>query len=206
MIFRQRVGCILLIFVLIVSCTDSTSDRRSQTVRVLKVIDGDTIVLTDGRDVRYMCLDTPERDEPYYEDARRLNHDLVDGKTITLRFGARATDRYGRTLAMVYVGELSVAESLITAGLAVVYGFSDNQKFLPPLIIRQREAIKKKIGIWSILPEGDEEQYVASTVGFRFHRPECESAGQIREDHRIQYDSRRAAFYQGLSPCGRCQP
>jgi micrococcal nuclease len=203
---RQRIGWILPLLALVVFCSDSTSDRTSQTARALKVIDGDTIILTDGREVRYMCIDTPERNEPLYEEARQLNHDLVYGKTITLHFGPRATDRYGRTLAMVHVGKLSVAESLITAGLAIVYGFSDNQKFLPPLITKQREAIDKKTGLWAALKEGDEEFYIASTTGFRFHRPQCESAAKIRADRRMQYDSRLAAFYDGLAPCGHCRP
>lgn len=206
MISGRHVRWISLLVALAVSCTGPASDRTSETARVLKIIDGDTIVLTDGRDVRYMCVNTPERGEPYYEAARRLNHDLVYGKTITMYFGERAIDRYGRTLAMVYIGELSVAEALITSGLAVVYGFTDNQKFLPPLIIKQREAMEQQLGLWSNLPEGDDEFYLASTVGFRFHRPHCESVSQIRQERRMRYDSQRAAFYDGLSPCGQCRP
>ncbi len=99
-----------------------------------------------------------------------------------------------------------MAESLITAGLAIVYGFSDNQKFLPLLITRQREAIEKRTGLWAALKEGGEEFYPASTTGFRFHRPDCESAAKIRADHRLQYNSRLAAFYDGLAPCGHCRP
>jgi len=203
---RQCRRWMFFLLIVLVSCSDSTSDRRWETARVLEVIDGDSIILTDGRNVRYMCINTPEKKEPYYEQAKQLNRDLVGGKTVTLRFGQRAIDRYGRTLAMVYRGETSVAESLVTVGLATVYGFPDNAAFLPLLIRRQREAIDRRIGLWSQPPTSDEEFYIASIVGFRFHRPNCKSVSQIRPDRRMEYASKIEAYYDGLSPCRRCRP
>lgn len=196
----------LVFLALLVSCSDSTSRRQTETAQVLEVIDGDTIILTDGREVRYMCIDTPERDEPYYEQARQLNRDLVGGKTITLHYGKRRIDRYGRTLAVVYQGEISVAESLATVGLAIVYGFSDNADFLPPLILRQRHAIDNRIGLWSKPQIDDEEHYIVSVLGFRFHRPDCRSVSQIDFPRRMQYNSKLEAYYDGYSPCQRCRP
>ncbi len=197
----------LIVFcALLFCCTSPSDDHNTQRVQVLTVIDGDTIELTDGRVVRYMCIDTPERGKPFYEEATQLNHDLVYGQTITLRFGRRKLDRYGRTLARVFVENISIADSLIAAGLALVYGFQDNQEFLAPLIARQREAIGRGSGIWSALSPADEEFYLASTIGFRFHRPGCKSAAKIRADHRLRYDARHAAYYDGLAPCRNCKP
>jgi len=204
---RQRCYRWALVFLaLLVSCSDLTSRRQTETVQVLEVIDGDTIILTDGREVRYMCIDTPEIDEPYYEQAGQLNRDLVGGKTVTLHFGKRRTDRYGRTLAVVYQGEISVAESLVTVGLAIVYGFSDNADFLPPLIRKQRQAIDHRIGLWSEPLADDEEYYIASALGFRFHRPDCRSVSQIKHPRRMRYNSKLEAYYDGLSPCNSCRP
>ncbi len=196
----------LVLLILLVSCSDSPSRRQSETAQVLEVIDGDTIILTDGRDVRYMCIDTPERDEPYYEQASQLNRDLVGGKTVTLHFGQRRTDRYGRTLALVHQGEISVAESLVTVGLAIVYGFTDNADFLPPLILKQRQAIDRRIGLWSEPQIENEDYYIASVLSFRFHRPDCRSVSQIEHPRRMQYSSKLEAYCDGLSPCNRCDP
>ncbi len=206
---RRRIALCLGLLCLIagvVSCSSPKQKQQSETVTALKVIDGDTIILTDGRKVRYMCVDTPERGEPWNVEATELNRQLVEGETIELRFGKRPTDRYGRTLAMVRVAGINLADTLISAGLAMVYGFSDNADFLPPLIRRQREAIDQRLGIWSQNLTGDENEYIGSMTGYRFHRPNCEAAGKIKLNRIVRYQSKRDAFYDGLSPCGRCKP
>jgi len=204
--YRLSPGLFLFLLGLVCCCARHTPDQQEQTAQVLRVIDGDTIELTDGRIVRYMCIDTPEADEPLCEAATQLNYDLVYGKTITLHTGRRIFDRYGRILARVSVDDIFVAETLVAAGLARVYGFEDNQEFLPPLIIRQRAAIEKGLGIWSALPAEDEQYYVASATGFRFHRPGCASAAEIGADRLLRYASRREAYSAGLSPCRNCRP
>jgi micrococcal nuclease len=41
------------------------------------VIDGDTIELTNGRRVRYIGINTPERDQPYYNEAKETNQKIA---------------------------------------------------------------------------------------------------------------------------------
>jgi endonuclease YncB( thermonuclease family) len=55
-----------------------------ETATVAKVVDGDTIELSDGRKVRYIGINTPERDQPYYQEAAEANRRLVDGKDVQL--------------------------------------------------------------------------------------------------------------------------
>ena len=49
---------------------------------VLRVIDGDTIVLKGGQRVRYIGIDTPEKGRPYYLEAKKENERLVLGKRV----------------------------------------------------------------------------------------------------------------------------
>ena len=49
---------------------------------VIRVIDGDTVELADGRRVRYLGIDTPESGEYYAENAIARNAELVEGKTL----------------------------------------------------------------------------------------------------------------------------
>ncbi len=75
------------------------------------VVDGDTVVLADGRHVRYIGIDTPEIDhakqqaEPLAYGARSVNRQLVEGQSVRLEYDRETTDRYGRTLAYVYRGD-----------------------------------------------------------------------------------------------------
>ena len=93
---------------------------------VARVIDGDTIdVLLNGRRarVRYIGMNTPERDEPCYREATGANYDWVAGKELRLLRDTSETDRYGRLLRYVYADGVFVNRALVEAGYAeaVVY-------------------------------------------------------------------------------------
>jgi micrococcal nuclease len=93
---------------------------------VVSVIDGDTIDVQMGGEtvrVRYVGMNTPERDEPCYTDARRANADLVDGKLVTLVRDSSNTDRFGRLLRYVYVGNMFVNQRLVGQGYAEVVSY-----------------------------------------------------------------------------------
>ncbi len=69
------------------------------------MIDGDTIDIEGGYRVRYIGIDTPEKDEAFYSEAKEANRRLVEGKTVWLTVDAQPSDRYGRLLAYVWAGE-----------------------------------------------------------------------------------------------------
>jgi len=92
-----------------------------ETARVTYVIDGDTIDVRIGTEiyrVRYVGVNTPERDEPCYNDATRANAVLVDDQVVTLVRDVSDTDKYGRLLRYVYVGEVFVNAELVAGGYA----------------------------------------------------------------------------------------
>ena len=110
-----------------------------ETVRARRVIDGDTIQLTDGRLVRYIGIDAPEVHrkahpgdaawqagrtvwladrEPFGDEATAANRRLVQGAALTLEYDRERQDRYGRTLAYVYAGPVMVNEALVRQGWA----------------------------------------------------------------------------------------
>src|ERR1044071_8328926 len=84
---------------------------RSDAARVVRVVDGDTVVVrTGGHDerVRYIGVDTPESVKPgtpvqcFAKAASAANRRLVDGRRVRLDYDAERRDRYGRLLAYVY--------------------------------------------------------------------------------------------------------
>ena len=93
-----------------------------------RVIDGDTIELSDGRPVRYIGIDAPEvrrrngsqwvfDPEPFAQAATDANRRLVEGKTVRLEYDMQTHDRFGRLLAYVYVPGESGAEVMVNAEL-----------------------------------------------------------------------------------------
>ena len=100
------------------SATRPPTPSGSETVTVAQVVDGDTIELTNGRKVRYIGINTPERDQPYYAEATAVNRQLVQGKNVQLELDVETFDRYGRTLAYVWVDGVMVNLEIVRQGYA----------------------------------------------------------------------------------------
>lgn len=99
----------------------ASTGAQSEVATVTRVIDGDTIdVRLDGATarVRYIGVNSPEREETCYRDATAANAALVQGQRVTLVRDVSNTDRYGRLLRYVYVGETFVNAELVAGGYA----------------------------------------------------------------------------------------
>ena len=94
------------------------------SVVIASCYDGDTCTTTSGERVRLACIDTPElvgkRAEPGPAKAARDHlRGLVMGKEVGIR---RITeDRYGRTVAELFVGVTNVQQEMVATGHAEVY-------------------------------------------------------------------------------------
>jgi micrococcal nuclease len=176
-------------------------------IRVEEVADGDTIVLSDGRAVRYIGIDTPEEGETLFAEAKKVNQEMLRGKKITLEYDIEKQDRYRRALAYVWIDSLLVNAELIRRGLAKVYLFSPNLKYRDLFIRLQKEARANNLGLWSV-EVSPEEYYLASRKSkrFVFHRPGCEWAKRIRPGNLLRFEARDEALDSGYSPCRTCKP
>ena len=94
------------------------------SVVIASCYDGDTCTTTTGERVRLACIDAPElvgkRAEPVPARASRDHlRGLVVGKKVGIR---RITeDRYGRTVAELFVDGVNVGQELVRSGYAAVY-------------------------------------------------------------------------------------
>lgn len=103
----------------IVSAATATQ-AQVQTVRVIRVVDGDTVVVSTAESlnlkVRLQGIDAPECGMPFGPQAQRFLEQLVLGRTVQMATTSR--DRYGRTVATLAVGGQDVGLTLLRAGLA----------------------------------------------------------------------------------------
>jgi micrococcal nuclease len=131
-----------------------------RTARVLRVVDGDTILVASGgrqERVRYIGVDTPETVKPHTpvqcfgKSASAENHRLVDGQEVRLVGDAEARDRYGRLLAYVYrVSDgLFVNAALVDGGYATVLTIAPNVRFAERFAALARQARDAGRGLWS---------------------------------------------------------
>jgi endonuclease YncB( thermonuclease family) len=119
------------------------SVNRGDLYTVTRIIDGDTIEVRQGEvtyRVRYVGVNTPERGEPCYADARAANIALVEGKQVTLERDQSNTDRYGRLLRYVYVDSTFVNRELVRNGWAEAVLYRPDDRHYDEFLRLEREA------------------------------------------------------------------
>ncbi len=141
--------------------------------RVIKVYDGDTFKcrLESGEEVkvRLIGVDTPEsrRNRKAYRDAERSGKSVEEivrlgrkasaftkklippGTVVYLETDVQLHDRYGRLLAYVYLPDgRMLNEVLVEEGYATAYTVPPNVKYAERFVQLQREAMKKRKGLW----------------------------------------------------------
>ena len=145
---KRFLALLLITSVLLLSCVPVTEEG----VRVVRVIDGDTIEIAGGAHVRYIGIDTPEtypEKEPYGAEAKAKNIELVEGKLVTLEQDVSDTDRYGRLLRYVYVDGVFVNGELVRLGYARAKAYPPDTRYQWQLEHLEKEAKAAKLGIWA---------------------------------------------------------
>jgi micrococcal nuclease len=120
-------------------------------VVVERVIDGDTITIAGGDEVRYIGLDSPEtypQAEPFGAEATRFNRDLVEGRRVRLEVDVSDRDRFGRLLRYVYLGDILVNAELVREGYAEAVAYPPDTRYQRCLSALQDEAQAEARGMW----------------------------------------------------------
>ncbi|MBK5378092.1 thermonuclease family protein [Pseudomonas sp. TH43] len=137
------------------------------SVAVQRVVDGDTVRLSDGRSVRMIGLNTPElgkqgrSDEPFAVAARKRLQALVDasGGRVGLRLGKQAKDHYGRTLAHIYsAGGANLEAQMLADGLGFQVAVAPNVDLVKCQQAAESSARQAGLGLWRQSPVLKAEQ------------------------------------------------
>jgi len=198
-------------------CLMMFSSAQSQQIwrTCVIVIDGDTILLDGNEIVRLIGIDTPETKDPkipvqyYGREAYEFTKRLVEGKKVSLAYDLNKKDKYGRTLAYVYLedGTFLNAE-IIKQG----YGFAYRYflfKYFDEFKKYEIEARENEIGLWS--DGGGEESQVArenvsnivyiTRTGQKYHKEGCSSLRGSKIPLSLE-----GACKRRYAPCSRCSP
>jgi len=135
---------------------DTRSSGPFEEALVTRVIDGDTVELLDGRRVRYLGIDTPEIDEPFYAEASARNRELVEGKIVELQSGKTDKDMYDRLLRYVYADGVFVNAELVAEGYAKAYIFDPSERYSQVLVQLEQYAKMKERGLWGVAAANNE--------------------------------------------------
>lgn len=188
----------------------SEAASASSLFRVQRVSDGDTIVLADGRRVRYIGVNAPEvakEDGPaqwFGPEARAFNQALVYEKGIRLEFDRERYDQYGRVLAYVFLKDGTfVNAELVKSGCAYCLSRSPNTQYDSLLLGLQREAMAKRVGMWEKYPNKP-GPFLGNRRSRRFHQMTCPFGSTTAPKNRVIFKTAYDAHWMGYSPCKRC--
>ena len=133
--------------------------KAGGTAKAVEVVDGDTLVLDDGRQVRLVGLQAPKlpldrpgfKTWPLADKAKAALERLALGRTLALSYGGRETDRHRRALAHLTDAETGrwIQGAMLAQGMARVYTFKDNRSAIAEMLALEQAAREAGRGIWS---------------------------------------------------------
>lgn len=209
---RWGIGALMAIALVVLSYSmfgekeQKRAARRAQFVEVKRILSGHTVKLDSDQRLTYAGIRTPHKGEPLFEEARRRNADLVEGKEVRLRFDENDRDGKNRMLAYVYTDAGFVNETLVREGLAYVRLTPETRRFADLLLAAQAEAQEHKRGLWGQPSRESESHYPADPKYGNFHRPACEEVPKIKPARVVSFTSRTGAIDAGYAPCSKCLP
>lgn len=121
----------------------ATAVHEKISVNLTRVIDGDTIDTELGK-VRLLGINTPEKKQPYYGEAKDFLK-KYENKTIELE--SHGKDKYNRTLGYVYFNNEMINSQILESGLANLYVYNKD-KYFNDLERAEQYARENELGIW----------------------------------------------------------
>ena len=131
--------CFAIVLLVWATATGAAGEEYPAPVRAVCawVVDGDTIKCKiDGKmeSIRLIGINTPERGEKGYREARDFVVELCHAKEVRIEFDRKQRDRYKRMLGYIFVeGEdgkdVNVNVELLRAGHALYYGYQATQRY-----------------------------------------------------------------------------
>lgn len=147
---------VILVFSLFISgcITQQTTKNLGQETKektiVTKIVDGDTIIIQGGESVRLLGIDTPEKSEKYYSEAKNYLEQRILFKEVYLESDVEDKDQYDRLLRYIWLDNSLINLELVQNGLAISR-FYDNMRYKEQIQEAETKAIEQRLGLWSQL-------------------------------------------------------
>lgn len=147
----------LTIFSQQIHANNCSVKQFDETAQVAQVVDGDTIKLIDGRKLRLIGINTPERgrngkqNEPFYQAAKDQLQQIINNNKnqVKIVFGKSKRDRYKRVLVHIFtLNNENITATLIKNGMGFSIAIPPNIQLLKCYQDAEHEAQKQKRGIW----------------------------------------------------------
>lgn len=139
-IYSYCMKLFIFFFLLIVGCIPNSN---TQTIEVKYVIDGDTFVSEDKTRIRIWGIDSPEKNEQFYTEAKETLSTLISNTILNCNL--IDTDKYSRSVMRCYLNDKDIAKTMVEKGMA-----KDFRRYSDGYYLREEiQAKNNTVGIWS---------------------------------------------------------
>lgn len=139
----------------VIPSVNNTETILKSSEKVTRIIDGDTFEIEGGIKVRLIGVDTPEMRNKnkiidcFAQEATQKLKELLNKKEVVLEKDISETDKYGRLLRYVYLGDEMVNRQLVKDGYARIATFPPDIKYSKLFLDDERQARESNLGLWS---------------------------------------------------------
>ncbi|RAP51691.1 MAG: hypothetical protein BZ138_04600 [Methanosphaera sp. rholeuAM270] len=180
------------------------------------VVDGDTIYLSNGKKVRFVGVNTPEKGVTGYHASKEFVKKLCLNREVGINIDDRKyTDKYGRTLAVVLVDGKNLNEMLLKEGLAEVmyippsefspYTWAGNNMKTTNNYATDNTQLASNSND-DAKSSSDSGSYIGNSNSHKFHKPDCEGVTKMSEKNKVYFNNRQEAIDMGYVSCKICNP
>jgi len=122
----------------------SSTTVKSKIFQVDRVIDGDTLILTNEQRIRLKGINTPEKSMQFYNEATIL---LKSTESKSVMIKSYGVDKYGRTLAYVFLNDKNINKEILLRGLGTLYYYGEDD-YYSEFKKAEKSARLNKDGLW----------------------------------------------------------
>ncbi len=148
-----------------------------ETAKITRIVDGDTVDSDIGK-IRMLGINSPEKKEKYYQEAKNFLNEELFNKTVRIEYGKDKTDKYNRTLGYLFLNDKNVNLKQVENGFANYYFPSGKDIYY--------DDFKKA---WETCIESNKNLCEKS-------KDVCAECIELRE---LDYDSQEAVFYNSCN-------
>lgn len=143
------IGLIIILFLINYPTLNTTVQNYFsdyETGIVERIVDGDTVII-NNTSVRLLGINSPERGEQYYEEAKQYLENTILNETVRLEFGKEKYDLYNRKLAYIHFNNQNINLELVEQGFANYYFPSGKDRYYKQFTQAWEQCIINNINI-----------------------------------------------------------
>ena len=135
------------------------------TADVVKVVDGDTVDLSDGQRVRLLGVNAPESSMENYDESKDFLVDFILNESVGLEI--YGFEKYGRILGYIFFDGENVNQRILSEGLGSLY-YYEKDDYYDEMVLAEDFARLNGLGIW----KRSSDYGCIELVGLKFDEPE----------------------------------